>query len=159
MMNQRPVGWRIASLVCLAVTLQSCDRMPEFVFVREAPQAVTLTASASARQIRVGDAVVLHVERRTTGVWRRMASKDLQADQCWMAAVPPEHEPEVADNVHWIVDPPGAATFNTGFRSDHTRTVVLSGEGRFALSARTTLWCEPGRSVTAPPVVVDATAR
>lgn len=78
--------------------------------------------------------------------------------QCWMAALPPEQEAEVADNLHWVVEPEGAAKFNIDFRPDHTRTVALSREGIFTLTPSTAVWCEPGRSVAASPVRVEVTS-
>jgi hypothetical protein len=76
-----------------------------------------------------------------------------------MAALPPEEEAEVADNLHWVVEPPGAATFNTDFRPDHTRAVALSKEGVFSFTPSTSVWCEPGRIVSAPSLQVEAKAK
>jgi hypothetical protein len=144
----------------LAVALlQGCDRTPEFVFVLNAPQTVGLAASASTLSARVGEPVVLYAERRTEGSWTRIPSKELKPDQCWMAALPPEREAAVADNLHWRVEPEGAAVFNIDVRPDHTRTVVLSKPGVVTLTPSTSVWCEPGRSVAASPLRIEATAR
>lgn len=148
-----------ASLLIVATAIAGCDHRPEFVFVLEAPQVVELAASASVSRVRVGEAVVLYAQRGTRGSWKRIASRELGPHQCWMAALPPEKETAVADNLHWVVDPPGLATFNTDFRSDHTRAVVLSKEGVFSFTASTSVWCEPGRSVPAPPLHIEAVAR
>jgi hypothetical protein len=144
----------------LAVALlQGCERTPEFVFVLNAPQTVGLTASASTLSARVGEPVVLYAERKTQGSWTRIPSKELKPHQCWVAALPPEREAAVADNIHWIVEPEGGAVFNIDVRPDHTRTVVLSKPGVFTLTPGTSVWCEPGRSVPASPLRIEATAR
>lgn len=150
----------LASGFALAmVALQGCDRTPEFVFILEAPQAVELAASASARSVGVDEPVVLHAERSTSGSWTRIRSRELKPDQCWMAALPPQREPAVADNLHWIVEPGGAASFNTDFRPDHTRTVVLSKPGIYTLTPSTAVWCEPGRAVAATPLRIEVKAK
>lgn len=160
-LRRRKLHSSFAATGCLlaVVLLQGCDRTPEFVFVLEAPQTVELAASASARSIAVGEPVVLYAERRTKGSWTRIPSKELKPDQCWMAALPPEQEAAVADNLHWIAEPAGAAMFNTGFRPDRTRTVVLSKPGAVKLTPSTSVWCEPGRSVPASPLLVEAMAK
>jgi hypothetical protein len=106
-----------------------------------------------------GDPIVLHVERRTQGTWKRIRNKQRAPDQCWMARPPPEAEPEVADNVLWRVEPGGTARFNTDFRADRTRELVLSAPGRFTVSASTGGWCEPGRSFAAPPIQIDVVTK
>jgi hypothetical protein len=66
----------------------------------------------------------------------------LAADACWVAQ-PPGEEPEVSDNLRWITEPEGAATFNVSYRSDHTREVRFSAPGQYRLRARSSLWCKP----------------
>ena len=122
----------VFTLACVA--LQGCDPKPEFVFVLEAPQTVELAASASSRSVGTGTPVVLYAERTTEGSWSRIPYRELKPDQCWMAAIPPQREAAVADNLHWIVEPANVATFNTDFRSDHTRTVVLSKQGIYTFT-------------------------
>lgn len=150
---------RITVGLLIAVGLSACEQKPAFVFVLEAPQRVELVASASSGKVRVGQAVVLTAQRRTRGTWKRIAWRELKEDQCWMAAIPPERETEVADNLHWVVEPQGAATFNTDSRPDRTREVALSREGVFSFRSSTAVWCEPGRSVYAPSIRIEVTAR
>jgi hypothetical protein len=149
----------IASYVLAAALLQGCDRTPDDVFVLNSPQAVELAASASARSVPIGEPVVLFAERRTKGSWRRIPSKELKPGQCWIAALPPEREAEVSDNLHWRVEPEGAAKFNVNVRQDHTRTVVLSKVGVFSFTPSTAVWCEPGRSVSASPLRIEVTSK
>jgi hypothetical protein len=150
---------RTAIGLFLCVGLSACEQKPEFVFVLEAPQSVELAASASAGKVRVGQAVVLTAQRSTRGTWTRIPWRELKEDQCWMAAIPPESETAVADNLHWVVEPQGAASFNTDSRPDHTREAVFSKEGVVSFSSSTAVWCEPGRSVSAPPIRVEVTAK
>jgi hypothetical protein len=129
------------------------------VFVLASPQAVELAASSSVSTAAVGESVVLHAKRSTKGTWKRISSRDLKADQCWMAVVPPEQEEEVADNLHWRVEPTDAARFNTDFRPDHTRIVVPLQSGEIRLTPSTSVWCEPGRSVAAAPLTIKVSPK
>lgn len=147
----------VFTLAC--IPLQGCDPKPEFVFVLEAPQTVELAASASSRSVGIGTPVVLYAERTTEGSWSRIPYRELKPDQCWMAAIPPQREAAVADNLHWIVEPANVATFNTDFRSDHTRTVVLSKQGIYTFTPSTAVWCEAGRSVAATPLRIEVHSR
>lgn len=134
--------------------LAGCDRTPAYVYVLEAPQSVELSASASAQTIKMGTSVVLHAQRKTQGVWKRIASKDLKSDQCWIAAEPPTEEREVADNVLWRAEPASAAKFNTDFRPDRTREVTFAEPGVYILMSSTGAWCELGRQESAAPITV-----
>lgn len=82
----------------------------------------------------------------------RIKSRDLAPGQCWMAAVPPLEEPEVADNVHWVATPASAARFNVDFRPNRTRELTFTEPGHYTLSPSTGAWCEPGRVVHAEPI-------
>jgi len=144
-----------AFLMVLLSALTGCDQMPEFVFILEFPQTVVLTTTASPLRVHIGDKVVLSAQRVTKGIWKRIPSKLLTPEQCWMAAIPPERESEVADNLHWVVNQSDSAKYNTDFRPDHTRAVTMSAAGMFSFSASTSIWCEPGRTITAPPLRVE----
>lgn len=156
----RPRASRAAAGALIAAALlPGCERKPEFVFVLEAPQVVELAAWASTHRVAAGEPLILQARRTTSGTWKRIPSRDLKPDQCWMAVVPPEEETAVADNLQWVVEPDGAATFNTGTRSDRARTVSLSMPGAYTITPSTSVWCEPGRSVAAPPLRIEVTAR
>lgn len=152
---------RRSILVCtlLAALATGCDREPEFVYVLEAPQTVELFASASVTTVLAGKPVVLHAQRRTSGLWKRIRMKERAPDQCWVQRPPPQSEPEVADNLHWTVVPEGSARFNIDYRSDRTRLVTLPHAGQFTLTPTTAVWCEQGRSVAAPPIHIEVTAK
>ena len=144
----------------LVATLASgCDTEPLFVYVLEAPQAVELAISTSADKVRVDQPFVLKAERRTRGRWKRIAMRQRSPESCYMRRVPPEFEPEVADNLRWHVSPEGAARFNIDNRPDHTRLVVISRPGQYTLTASTSVWCERNRSVMAPAIQIEVIAR
>ena len=143
-----------AAVAALLVQLQGCDRPPRYVYILQAPQTVELLASASASNVKAGARFVLHARRTVQGAWQRIESKDLQPDQCWMAVIPPTSEPEVADNLHWRVEPSAAVSFNTDFRPNRTREVSIASPGTYTFTASYGPWCEAGRSVTAPAVTV-----
>ncbi|MGH7469093.1 MAG: hypothetical protein ACRENP_14145 [Longimicrobiales bacterium] len=50
---------------------------------------------------------------------------------------------EVADNLRWLVEPAGAASFNAGIRNDHIREVRFSRVGVYSVSAQSAAWCAP----------------
>ena len=128
------------------------------MYVLEAPQKVELAASASSSRINAGDTAVLHVQRWTAGVWKRIRMRELSPGRCWMRRPPPKFEAEVADNVNWQVAPTTSARFSA-FRPDHTRLVLLPDTGVFTLTASTSVWCEPGRSVAEQSLKIQVTPR
>src|SRR5664279_2615311 len=87
----------VFALTLLIAADVACSEEPEFVYVLEAQQTVSLIASASSARVFAGEPIVLHVQRRTSGVWKRIPMKSRAPDQCWMRRPPPESENEVAD--------------------------------------------------------------
>ena len=154
-MSQWSLGRTCMLLVAVAA---GCSSEPEFVYILEAPQTVELTASASSNRVRAGESLVLHVERKTKGLWKRIPMSERAPDQCWMERPPPEFEAEVADNVRWDVTPPGSVRFNIDIREDHTRLVFMDSVGQFTLTPSTALWCEPGRAVTGQSLRVEVSS-
>ncbi len=152
------VSSRLAWVLALLLT-SSCDREPAFVYVLEAPQTVSLSASTSATTVAAGEPIVLHAARRTTGTSKRIAMKDRRPDQCWMSQPPPESEDEVADNLRWEATPATAAQFNTDFRADHTRSVTFASPGTVTLASSSSVWCEPGRSVNGSLLQIEVGER
>jgi hypothetical protein len=148
----RPLSLVVGSI--LLTQLPGCERPPPFVYVLQAPQSIELATSASASAVNVGGSLVLHARRTTSGVWKRIESKTLQSDQCWMAVVPPTNEPEVADNLLWRVEPSTGVTFNTNLRANRTREVTIDQPGTYTFSATTGAWCEAGRTVAAQSFTV-----
>jgi hypothetical protein len=72
-------------------------------------------------------------------------------------ALDPGEEPEVSDNLRWIAEPDGPASFNVAYRSDHTREVQFSTPGQYRLRATSALWCKPDTESNA--ITVSVTPR
>ncbi|HEX7011659.1 MAG TPA: hypothetical protein VF161_02885 [Steroidobacteraceae bacterium] len=137
------------------VLLVGCEQRPPMVYVLESPQTVTLTPSVSATEAKLGETVVLRVERRTSGNWRQVPRSEVQPGQCWMYRPPPEVEAEVADDVYWEVVPEEAIRLNTEFRLDHTRIATLLVRGKITLTPITAVPCEPDRVVRGPSLEIE----
>ena len=136
-------------------TLAGCERRSAVVYVLEEPQSVTLTSSASTSSVQRGESVVLRVERRTTGKWKRIPLNEVRSGQCWLYQPPTEAEPEVADSVHWQVVPENAVSFNQDFRLDHTKIVTMNVKGTIALTPISLAKCEPDRAVEGPTLRIE----
>lgn len=132
-------------VVLFSALLAGCEQQQAMVYVLEGPQDVKITASASATKVKVGETVVLHVQRRVTGKWKQIPRDQLTQGQCWLYTLPPEVEEEVADNVEWDVYPDGAVEFETTFRLDHTRFATMRQKGRISLRPLTAVRCEKDR--------------
>jgi hypothetical protein len=138
MMQRLALG--MAALAC------GCSPEPEseqvFVPGPSFSQVVRISSSQGDEpRVAVGQPLVLHAARKS-GPWVPAQRKALAADACWVAQ-PPGEEAEVSDNLRWIAEPEGAATFNVTYRRDHTREVRFSAPGRYRLRARSSLWCSP----------------
>jgi hypothetical protein len=138
--------------MALAAALSTaCESEPREVFVPASGQSASLTVRASVTEAGVGEPVVLHAARRSSGSWRLVEKASLAQDACWMAVRPPAEEPEVADNVLWEASPSTPARFNMGMREDHTREVVFQAPGTYTLTPTSHVWCGPairGASLT-----------
>jgi hypothetical protein len=150
----RSIAFLFSSTALLAFAA-GCEQRAPMVYVLEAPQEVTLDASASASKVKVGDTVLLHVERRTRGQWKQIPRDQLQPGQCWQYRPPPASEPEVADNVEWQIEPKHAIVFNTGFRMDHKRIVTMRTPGTIQLIPLSAVPCEPDRIVKGRPIEIE----
>jgi hypothetical protein len=147
-----------APLVCAAALLafaSGCGQQAPKVWVVESPQEVTLTASASASTVPLGESVTLHVERRTSGQWKQISRDQLRAGQCWQYRPPPQSEPEVADNVEWQSTPKHGISFDGAVRMDHKRVVTMRASGTVTLVPLSAVPCEPGRVVEGPPIQIE----
>ncbi len=114
------------------------------------------TEQGPLARVAPGQRLTIHATRRT-GPWVAIRRDSLEQDTCWLVSAPPQHEPEVADNVRWFVDPNGPATFNLGMRSDRTRHVEFDTPGVYHLTAESASWCfEPfGADTLVVEVVAD----
>jgi hypothetical protein len=140
--------------VLLAV-VAGCEQRAPLVYVLEAPQAITLTPSASPERARHGETVTLSVKRRTEGKWKQIPRDELRQGQCWVYRPPAQAEEEAAASVEWDVEPETALWFNTEYRMDQTRTATLRGKGTVKLTPLSGVKCEPDRVVEGPTIVLE----
>jgi len=143
----------ILPIGCMALT--GCDHEPSLVYVPAKPPEVIVEASVSAVDAVVGETLTLHARRFYRGEWEQVKRKSLPEGACWMRRPPPEREDEVADNIHWTVDPGEQAKFNLDFRSDHTRTVTFSAPGQYRISGSSSVWCGSPVSVEPESILVE----
>jgi hypothetical protein len=142
-----------AALACAA----GCSQRQPMVYVLDGPQEVKLVSSASATQVKRGETVVLHLERRITGNWKQIPRDQLTPGQCWLYTPPPQLEQEAADNVEWVVEPEDAVRFNAEFRMDHTRIAMMMVPGQITLTPFTAVRCEKDRVEQGPAIQIEVT--
>jgi hypothetical protein len=136
--------------------LVACSRPPDRVFVPAPSFEYTIEASTGkglAPEVRVGEPLTLHANR-SSGPWVEVVRPSLPTDACWIGRPPLHEEPEVADNLRWVVEPEGRATFNLGLTKDHTRVVRFAAPGRYALHAISSMWCSSPKASNVMTVVV-----
>jgi hypothetical protein len=139
--------------LCTAILFASgCEQQQPMVWVLEGQQEVTLTASASAKTVKVGETVVLHAQRRTVGKWKQIPRDQLTPGQCWLYTAPPEFEQEVAASIDWEVMPENAVRFDNAVRMDQTRIATMMVRGRVTLRPLTTVRCEKDRIEEGDPI-------
>ncbi|WP_129780585.1 hypothetical protein [Peristeroidobacter soli] len=126
------------------------------VYVLEGTQSVELKASASPAKVQPGGQVVLHVERRTTGQWKKIGRNELTPGQCWVYRPPVELEPEVAHDVQWAVEPENSLEFHSEYQLDQSRVATVRGSGKISAIPVSKVKCEEGRVVEGAPVEIDA---
>lgn len=112
------------------------------------------TARGDAPQVAVGQALVLSAVRRS-GPWVAALRHTLPADACWVGQ-PLDEEPEVSDNLRWIAEPDGAATFNVTYRHDHTREVRFSAPGTYRLRAQSSISCSRAQESNTITILVTS---
>ena len=142
-------------IVLVSASAMGCKQQSPMVYVLDGPQQVTLTASASATEVKAGETVVLHAQRRSVGKWKQIPRDQLTQGQCWLYTPPPELEEEVADNVEWEVQPENAVRFDTTFRMDHTRPATMMTKGRITLRPLTAVRCEKDRVEEGRPIHIQ----
>jgi hypothetical protein len=144
--------------LCAALTFVSgCEQQEPMVYVLEGRQDITLTSSASATKVPVGETVVLYVKLRAVGKWKQIPRDQLTPGQCWLYTPPPEAEEEVAHSVEWEVLPQNAVRFDTTFRMDRTRIATMMARGRITLRPYTAVRCEKDRVEEGPAIRIEVT--
>jgi hypothetical protein len=126
------------------------------VYVLDGQQSVELKASASPMKVPPGGQVVLHVERRTTGQWKKISRDELTSGQCWVYRPPVELEPEVAHSVQWEVVPENAVEFHSEYQLDQSRVATVHASGKVSLTPIDKVKCEEGRVVAGNTIEIDA---
>lgn len=126
------------------------------VYVLEGQQSVELKASATPMKVAPGGQVVLHVERRSTGQWKKIGRNELAPGQCWVYRPPVEVEPEVAQDVQWAVEPENALEFHSEYQLDQTRVATVRAGGKVSVIPVSKVKCEEGRVVEGNAVEIDA---
>lgn len=130
-----------AFILATALNLAGCDREPSVVYISEDPPRVSVEVSASANNVLVGQEVFLYATRYNKGNWKKVNHKSLPEGSCWLSRPPQNREAQVADNIHWTVDPAGSARFNTEYRADHSRVVIFSQPGRYWIRGSSAVRC------------------
>lgn len=141
--------------VTAVTVVAGCKQRAPSVYVLDAPQSVELIASASASQVKQGETVVLHVERRTTGKWKQVARDQLTPGQCWVYRPPVQVEPEVANSVQWEVLPENAVRLHAEFQMDQTRVATMAAKGTITLTPISPVKCEEERRVAGPSIEIE----
>ena len=126
------------------------------VYVLEGQQSVELKASATPMKVQPGGQVVLHVERRTTGQWKKVSRSELRPGQCWVYRPPVEVEPEVAHSVQWEVVPENAVEFHSEYQLDQSRVATVRASGKVSLTPVDKVKCEEDRVVAGNTIEIDA---
>lgn len=145
----------LLGLVVLCASLAGCEQRAPVVYVLDSPQTVVLTPSASASQVRLGETITLHVERKTTGTWKQVPRNELKPGQCWVYRPPVEIEKEVAHGVQWQVVPENAVEFHTEYQLDQSRVATLRAPGKVRLTPISSVKCEAGRSVAGSSLEIE----
>jgi hypothetical protein len=132
-----------------------CKGQEPMVYVLASEHKVTLTPSASATQVKQGEQVTLHLQRRAVGDWKQVPRDQLTPGQCWLYTPPPQMEEEVADNVEWVAAPEDSVRFEGTFRMDHTRIVTMVRTGTITLTPYSPVRCEKDRIVEGPALRIQ----
>jgi hypothetical protein len=145
------------SFVATALLVSACQQEPRSVYVPQVPPEVQVSVHATITA-KVGESVLLHGQRSYRGAWTQVDRASLSPEHCWVTSPPPEHEPEVADNLHWEVTPFSTARFNIGLRPDRAREVVFSQPGTYVLQATSAVWCGPAKGVRSNSITITVHA-
>ena len=116
------------------LTLIGCGEVkPEYVYVPGPAFKETITARASATQVKTGQPVILSASRNVSGYIKVKYTDIPEITTPWWTSEPPAFEESVADNVRWVAAPPEGVKFNINFRSNRTREVTFSKAGQYRL--------------------------
>lgn len=151
MKSTRHSSWSTAFAIA---AMLGCEKTPQEVFVPATAQKVKLVVTASTTHLAAGDSAVFSAERWNTGEWKKVSTKELSADQCWMVNPPESFEEEVADNLRWEISPREGVRLNAGFRSDHTREVIFEKPGIYVVRSSSKVPCRPNFVAEGKPITM-----
>jgi hypothetical protein len=117
------------------VVLPACapEPQPEFVYVPAENYTISVRISVPGKA-RAGEWVALSAERRA-GPWKRVRRNEVPPGFVPFGKPPPEHEPEVAANLHWMTEP-GGAIFDVPPAPTDKRKVQFPKPGTYQVWAR-----------------------
>jgi hypothetical protein len=120
-------------IVCGGLT-PGCSRVPDYVFIPADEYKLTVEIVVPPRGT-VDEWVPLRASRHS-GPWKKIPYSQLPPETFWFELPPPASEREVADNLHWVSEPLGAARFDLPQQTDpgsHQRHVMFSRPGTYRL--------------------------
>ena len=130
----RPEAALYRLFVLLILGLQACGQPePEYVYVPADDYVISVQISLPA-EARAGEWTRLSAQRRS-GPWKRIRRDEAPAGFVPFVKPPPELESEVADNLFWMTDPPGAR-FDVPAMQPHHRFVLFPKPGTYQVWAR-----------------------
>jgi len=116
-----------------SLALAACGPEAERVYVPAEGYTISVQISLPD-EARVGEWIVLSAQRRS-GPWKAVARDAVPPGFVPFERPPPEHEREVADNLRWMTDLPGAR-FELPVGGGHGRKVQFEKPGTYRLWAR-----------------------
>jgi hypothetical protein len=98
--------------------------------------------------------------KRRSGPWKRVMRKEVPPGEAWLASQPREFEPEVAQNVTWVTEPPLAAIFDVRSIEEVRREGVWTKrKAMFAKPGIYQIWAQNGFPSRAKSNVVTIRVR
>jgi hypothetical protein len=123
------------TLVLLLAGLCGCAPEPEpgYVYVPADNYVISVEISVPGEG-RVGEWIPLSAQRRS-GPWKRVPRAEVPPGLVPFGRPPPQFESEVADNLHWMTEPPGAR-FDLPPLEGSQRKVRFDNPGTYQIWAR-----------------------
>ena len=122
---------RYPAIGIMTLSLMCCERAPDYVFVPAENYKLSVQVVVPTTAF-VNEWIPLKASR-SSGPWTRVRRADLPPESRWFAEPPPSFEPEVADNLDWLTDPPGAGRYDLPTAATAGRTnerkVIFSKPG------------------------------
>jgi hypothetical protein len=114
------------------IALAACSPEPEHVYVPADDYVISVEISVPAEG-RVGEWLALSAQRRS-GPWKRVRRAAVPPGFVPFGQPPPEFESEVAANLNWMTEPPGAR-FDVPLVPTDRRKVQFTAPGTYRVWA------------------------